>query len=85
MVYIDSMNAKYGRMKLCHMLADTSEELKEMALKIGHNLRWIHHQGTYKEHFDVCLEKKAKALKLGAKEVSRREIGELLLKKKNVV
>ena len=33
-VYIDDMNAKYGRMTMCHMIADTDEELRKMALRL---------------------------------------------------
>ena len=33
-VYIDDMNAKYGRMTMCHMIADTDKELREMALRL---------------------------------------------------
>lgn len=77
MVYIDSYNAKFGRMIMCHMMADTSEELLEMADKIGVKRKWIQHAGTPKEHFDVCLQMKKKALELGATEVGWREIVEL--------
>lgn len=75
MVYIDNMNAGFGRMKMCHMVADTTEELMDMADKIGVNRKWIQYPGTWKEHFDVCLSKKAKAIKLGAKEISMMELG----------
>jgi hypothetical protein len=82
MVYIDSMNAPFGRMKMCHMMADTTEELLEMADKIGVARKWIQGAGNYFEHFDVCLSKKVRALDFGAKEITRRELGELLEKKK---
>lgn len=69
MVYIDSYNAKFGRMTMCHMVADTFEELHQMADEIGIARRWF--QG---DHYDICLSKKAIALKLGAKEVDGREL-----------
>lgn len=82
MVYIDSMNAGFGNMVMCHMVADTSDELKEMAKKIGVNIKWLQYAGTYREHFDICLSKKKLALKAGAREISRRELALLLEYKK---
>lgn len=65
-VYVDDMNATFGRMKMCHMLADTTEELLTMADKIGVQRKWIQHAWTIKEHFDICLSKKSAALAAGA-------------------
>ena len=76
-VYIDSMNAPYRGMKMCHMMADSTEELLEMADKIGVQRKWLQSKGTPREHFDICQSKKSKALKLGAEEVNWRKIGEL--------
>ncbi len=74
MVYVDNMNAKYGRMKMSHMIADTHDELVIMACNIGIQLRWIQYLGTGKEHLDVCQVKKAKAIELGAKQVTSKEL-----------
>jgi len=82
MVYIDNYNAKFGRMIMCHMFADTTEELLLMCDKIGVARKWIQYPGTYKEHFDICLSKKAKALQLGAKEVGWREYADFLNNRK---
>lgn len=82
MIYIDSYNAPYGRMIMCHMIADTKEELLEMADKIGVNKKWIQAEDTYHMHFDVCLKMKAKALTLGAIEVSNMELGRMLVHKR---
>lgn len=77
-VYVDSMNAKFGRMVMCHMLADSTDELLAMADKIGVQRKWIQSKGTYKEHFDISLSKKKLALQHGAKELTRREMGSRL-------
>lgn len=77
--YVDDMRAPYGRMVMCHMLADSTEELLAMADRIGVAQRWIQKQGTPLEHFDISLGKRALALKHGAVEISRREAGRLTL------
>ncbi len=81
MVYIDNMNAPYRGMKMCHMIADTNQELVEMADKIGVQRKWIQDPGTYNEHFDICQAKKAKALQFGAEEVSMMALGRMLVKR----
>lgn len=65
-VYIDDFNAPFGRMRMCHMVADTTEELLAMCDKIGVQKKWIQYPGTYNEHFDICLSKKKKAIEAGA-------------------
>ena len=81
MVYIDNMNHPYGRMLMCHMIADTPNELLEMADKIGVARKWIQYPGTYREHFDICVSKKAKAIELGAVSVTMMQLGEILAKR----
>lgn len=78
MVYVDDMKASYRGMVMCHMVADTTEELLDMADRIGVKRRWLQHKGKYKEHFDICLSKKRKAIELGAKPITQRELGSLL-------
>jgi hypothetical protein len=74
MVYVDNMEAGFGRMIMCHMIADTTEELMKMADKIGVQRKWIQDFGTYQEHFDICLSKRKKAIQFGAKEVPMRDL-----------
>lgn len=81
-VYVDDFNYPYGRMKMSHMIADTTEELLDMADKIGVNRKWIQHAGTYREHFDICLQKKSRALDLGAKAITYRELGQMTIDKR---
>jgi hypothetical protein len=52
------------------MIGDTEEELHQMARKIGVARKW--YQG---DHYDICLSKRALAVKLGAREITWRELG----------
>lgn len=81
MVYVDDMAADYGRMKMCHMIADTPEELLAMATKIGVAHRWIQNKGTYREHFDICISKRKLAVAAGAQEITLLELGRRLRSK----
>lgn len=76
-VYVDNMRASFGRMVMCHMLADTDAELCEMAMRIGVDLQW--HQG---DHFDICLAKRAMAVHAGAIEVTLRQAGAMRLRRR---
>lgn len=78
MVYVDNMMAGFGRMIMCHMIADTTDELLQMADKIGVARKWIQDKGEYSEHFDVCLSARAKAVKFGAKEITMREFAQIV-------
>jgi hypothetical protein len=83
MVYVDDMYAPYGRMKMCHLVADTTVELNAMADAIGVARRWIQDAGTWREHYDVCTTKRQLAVKAGAKEIKYgSELAALLEKKR---
>jgi hypothetical protein len=77
-VYVDDMHltpmGQFGRMKMCHMVADTREELLAMCKTIGVNTKWIQKAGTWKEHFDIATSKRELAVKAGAKEVTMKEL-----------
>lgn len=73
-VYVDSMRAPFGRMIMCHMIADTPEELIAMVQVIGVDPKWIQDAGTYREHFDIALSKRRKAVQHGALEISGRDL-----------
>lgn len=80
-VYVDNFRSSYGRMKMVHMMADTSKELLRMAKKIGVQARWLQRAGTSREHFDICLSKRKIAVAQGAIEVGPKEIVALMKKK----
>lgn len=82
MVYIDNYNASFGRMVMCHMIADSTEELLEMVDTIGVQRKWIQKPDTPWEHFDICLSKKALAIKAGAKEINMRELATICSNRK---
>lgn len=74
-VYVDDMRAPFGRLIMCHMIADSSDELLTMADRIGVARKWIQKAGTAHEHFDICLSKRAEAVAAGAVEITLRELG----------
>jgi hypothetical protein len=77
-VYVDDMYlspiGQFGRMKMSHMIADSTDELMAMADKIGVARRWIQKRGTSDEHFDVAMSARAKAVSFGAVEITMREL-----------
>lgn len=73
-VYVDDMRAHYRRMVMCHMIADSTDELLQMGDRIGIARRWIQDAGTPYEHFDVSLAYRAKAIASGAVECSKKEL-----------
>ena len=59
---------------MCHMIADSTEELLAMADKIGVQRKWIQKAGTAEEHFDICRSKRLWAVWLGAHAITSREL-----------
>lgn len=82
MVIVDDMKAPFGRMVMCHMMADTSEELLQMADKIGVDRKWIQRPGQLGEHFDICKSKRALAIANGAQEVTTQGVMDLMRRKR---
>lgn len=82
-VYVDDMAAPYGSMIMCHMIADSKQELLEMADKIGVQRKWIQKVDTPYEHFDICIAKKKLALQHGAIQINGRELVAVIKRKKN--
>lgn len=78
-VYVDDMRAPFGNMVMCHMWADTREELFAMADRIGVARRWFQRPASAGvvgmnaswEHFDIAQSKRSLAVSFGAIETDR--------------
>ncbi len=79
---VDDMRAPYGRMVMCHMLADTDAELHAMADRIGVSRRWHQKAGTHHSHYDISLSKRAQAVAAGAIEITMRDTGLIVRRKR---
>lgn len=74
-VYVDDMyrlkRGKYRGMRMSHMIADTAAELHAMADAIG--VARKHFQQTASgPHYDICLAKRDRAVRAGAREIPMR-------------
>lgn len=83
MVYVDNMDTGFGRMKMSHMVADSTEELLQMVDNIGVQRKWIQKQGTNLEHFDICLSKKKLAVQYGAIQKPMMELARATIARKH--
>lgn len=73
-VYVDKATNGYGRMIMCHLVADTPDELHAMADKIGVARKWFQDPKTMNvstPHYDICKSKRALAMAAGAIECER--------------
>lgn len=77
-VYVDQPVYKLGRMKMCHMLADSVDELHDMADNIGLKREWFQNHTT--PHYDICKEKRQRAIQLGAEVADRKKVVQLIRK-----
>src|SRR5258707_2380926 len=83
-VYVDDMNLQADvpdgrrtvRARWNHLFADTEEELRAFAAKIGLKAEWIQDPGRGHAHFDVTAGKRQQAIAHCAKAVTWREAGE---------
>jgi hypothetical protein len=74
-VYVDSSIYKFGRMVMCHMIADTPDELHAMADRIGVARKWFQKDASF-PHYDIAKSKRELAVAAGAIECDRRAMVE---------
>ncbi len=69
---------------MCHMLADTPDELHAMAAIIGMKREWYQSPERCSfPHYDLSLSRRKLAIANGAKEISRQECGAYMKQTKN--
>ena len=72
-VYVDTMQAPFRGMLMCHMIADSEEELHAMAAAIG-----MQRKSYQRDHYDVPLEMKRLAIQKGAREIGMRQLAAMV-------
>ena len=78
-VYVDYQEARLGRMLMCHMLADSIEELNIMADWLGLKRRWLQDKNPRNPpHYDLSKSKRRLAVRYGAIEIDRVKVVEIL-------
>ena len=80
MLYVDHARISYRNMKMSHLVADNQAELRAAANALG-LAGHIQHPGSPKEHLDVSETKRSQAIRLGAQQVTSREIATLIRNK----
>jgi len=78
--YVDPSAHAFGRMVMCHLWADSDDELLAMVDRIGVQRKWIQghpklsfgkHRNASWVHFDIAMSKRALAVQNGAIETDR--------------
>ena len=72
-VFVDKPIWSYGRMKMCHMIADSEEELHTMADIIGVERKHYQSEARY-PHYDISKSKRELAIQNGAIEITSKEL-----------
>ena len=78
-VYVDKASNPLGRMKMCHMMADTLDELHAMADRVGMKREWFQNNPDH-PHYDLSQSKRALVVQNGAIEIDGRQLIELIRK-----
>ena len=78
-VYVDKTSNAFRRMKMCHMVADTLDELHDMAERIGMKREWFQGDAST-PHYDLSKAKRKLAVQYGVIELDRKEFVGVLVR-----
>ena len=81
MVYVDKARNRFRGMIMCHMLADSVDELHAFAERIGMKREW--YQPVSTPHYDLSLTKRLEAISKGAIEIDNKKVVEIVKKYRN--
>jgi hypothetical protein len=81
-VYVDDMRAQFGRMVMCHMIADTDDELHAMAAQIGVARKWHQAPPKHDSHYDIALSKRSLAIAAGAVQITWRQASAMCFRRR---
>jgi len=88
-VYVDDLMSwgwvMYGKkVKSCHLTADSEQELLEFGRKLGFKDKWLMRpKKPWKPmHYDLVESKRVRAIELGAKPITFKDVMALIKKKK---
>jgi len=84
-VYVDDLfvcirTPHWRHPSACHMLADTLPELHIMARRLSLKRSWF--QNRTLPHYDLTLNKRQHAIRLGAIEITREQLVEMIRKER---
>jgi hypothetical protein len=72
-VYVDNVRISWRGRYWCHLVADSIEELHCFARELGLEHNWFQRTASY-PHYDVTVEMRDKAVRLGAEFADRRTL-----------
>ncbi|OPC84972.1 hypothetical protein B4N89_11510 [Embleya scabrispora] len=89
-VYVDEItdHTRAARLKglrytrWSHLTADTRDELHAFAARLGLKRSWFQNATNYRWHYDVVPSKRALAIRLGAVEIDRYRLAELMAERR---
>ena len=79
MIYVDQPIHRWRGKLWCHLVADDLEELHSFAAKTGLKREWFQNH-RIQPHYDITASKRVIALKMGAKELTTKEMAERIAK-----
>jgi Protein of unknown function (DUF4031) len=84
-VYVDEPIWESRGHHWCHLTADGTDELHEFAGQLGLRRRWFQSKPgrPWHDHYDIPAEIRARAIALGARALSTREMGRLQARRRD--